>query len=61
MNKQPYANDWKSINKHTQYNESKKLYWSTQENPKGSVYCQLSADHNGITGIGLQLKTMLEE
>jgi len=52
----PYATDWKVINEGLEYSEEKDLYWY-----KGRVYDELSANHNGIIGMGAVLKQSIKE
>jgi len=40
----------------TWYCEKKQLWWK-----EGVVYDKLSANHNGIIGVGLQLKSIIKQ
>jgi hypothetical protein len=51
-----HANDWVKINKNTKYSKERNVYWH-----KNRIYCPLSAAHNGIIGVGAQLKAILNE
>jgi len=60
MNKRPTRyDDWEQLNKHTSYTKQGNLWWSTQENTKGEIYDELSANHNGIIGYGRQFLNIL--
>ena len=52
----PYAKDWKHIRPDLEFSVSKQLYWY-----KGRVYDQLSASHNGIVGVGHQLRELIKK
>ena len=54
MGKKPYASDWQRLSEHLEFSASKQLYWY-----KGRVYDDLSAQHNGIIGLGALLKTII--
>ncbi len=56
--KKPYATDWKQINADIEYSKYLHLWWSN-ENKK--YYDELGAHHNGITGMGAELKLRLLE
>lgn len=49
--KRPYATDWVKINDNVEYSKELNLYWHNKR-----VYDELSATHNGLIGLGAQLK-----
>lgn len=57
MGQKPLANDWGKVSEDVQYSKTLDLYWelSTQ-----TVYCPLSAAHNGLIGLGASLKTIIK-
>lgn len=55
--KKPYASDWTVINyAGVQYSETLQRYWY-----KDRVYDERSAAHNGLIGMGAQLKQAIQE
>lgn len=48
--KKPYASDWSKITDDLEYSKSRGLYWYN-----GRAYDELSAQHNGIVGMGATL------
>jgi hypothetical protein len=55
--KKPYASDWKVINyAGVQYSESLDRYWY-----RDRIYDERSANHNGLIGMGAQLKDLIKE
>lgn len=51
----PYATDWVTIHPGVEYSAFHNVYYH-----KGRVYCELSARHNGIIGIGHKLKEVIK-
>ena len=56
MSNRPYSNDWESYSDNVDYSPRLGLYWSN-----GTIYDELSASHNGIIGMGAQLKQVIKE
>lgn len=54
MQKKPYADDWQTLDTDLEYSDSLKLYYH-----KGQVYDELSAQHNGIVGLGARLRKII--
>lgn len=52
----PYANDWENIDNRTQYSKSLDLFYID-----GRTYDRRSAVHNGIIGLGADLKRIIKE
>jgi len=59
--KKPYETDWKEISEGVFWSNHHQLYWSKLLHPEGMVYCELSASHNGLIGLGAKLKTIIKE
>jgi len=59
-NRRPYASDWILISEGTYHSSESNLYWSTRVNPKGCIYDERSANHNGIIGMGLDLRRIIQ-
>jgi hypothetical protein len=56
MNRRPYASDWKEVRWDLEYSAELNRYWHN-----GRLYDELSASHNGLTGLGRQLKDIIKE
>ena len=56
MSQRPYASDWKEIEPGLEYSAEIDRYWHN-----GRVYDERSARHNGLVGMGAQLKRLLKE
>ena len=56
MSQKPYASDWKEIEPGLEYSAEIDRYWHN-----GRVYDERSARHNGLVGMGAQLKRLLKE
>ena len=52
----PYAQDWTEISEGVEYSKEKDLYWCN-----GRVYDERSANHNGIIGMGRQLRAIIQD
>jgi hypothetical protein len=52
----PYADDWRRINPDTEYSPSQQLWYHNNR-----TYDRRSAEHNGIIGLGAELKRLLGE
>lgn len=50
----PYAEDWEDLGNGLSYSPHLELWYKD-----GMVYDELSANHNGIIGMGAQLKTIV--
>jgi len=53
--RKPYATDWVEVSPLVEYSKQCDLYWHA-----GVVYDELSARHNGIIGLGAQLKEIIK-
>jgi len=51
----PYADDWKVVSKGVEKSKSLGLYFKD-----GKVYDERSASHNGIIGLGVTLREIVE-
>lgn len=50
----PYASDWVTLRKGLEHSTHLELYWCNNK-----VYDELSASHNGLIGLGHQLKEVI--
>lgn len=55
-NKYKHAQDWEFHSEGVEYSPEKDLYWANNR-----IYCPLSASHNGIIGVGRELKDLLKQ
>jgi hypothetical protein len=51
MRMKPYATDWVTLHRGVEHSIQLGLYWHNNQ-----VYDELSASHNGLIGLGHQLK-----
>lgn len=54
--KRPYAEDWIDVGDDTQYSKHLEMWYKN-----GKCYDRLSANHNGITGAGAELKQIIKQ
>ena len=56
ITKKPFATDWEIICEDLEYTPTQKLYWHNNR-----VYCEVSARHNGLIGLGARLKKIIKD